>query len=261
MSIAATLGLCALVVFAAKTIAWLLQLRRGNAGIVDAIWAWALGLLAVLIAAAGDAPDALRVAVAVMGGTWGLRLGTHLWRRNWTATREDFRYADLRKRWGAQANAKLFWFFQFQNVFTLLLAATAFVPVAFADRTPAPAAFAIAAALWLIAVLGEGIADAQMKSFRANPANKNRVCRDGLWRWSRHPNYFFECVHWLAYVPLAIGAPWGWISLAAPVVMALLLMKLSGVPLLEAEMMQRKPGYADYVRNTSPLIPWPPRNA
>ena len=100
-----------------------------------------------------------------------------------------------------------------------------------------------------------------MKAFRTNPANKNRVCRDGLWRWSRHPNYFFECVHWLAYVPLAIGAPYGWISLAAPLVMALLLMKLSGVPLLEADMMRRKPGYADYVRDTSALVPWPPRSA
>ena len=258
MTIAGTLALCAALAVAGKTVAWLLQRRYGNGGIVDAIWAWTLGLLALVIAYNGDGPVDTRLAVALMGGVWGLRLGTHLWRRNWGA-KEDFRYAAFRKSWGEKADRNMFWFFQFQNVFTLLLAASAFVPAAFADRPSPPAAFALAAVLWLVAVLGEGIADRQLKAFRANPANKNRVCRDGLWHWSRHPNYFFECVHWLAYVPLALFAPYGWISLAAPAVMALLLLKISGVPLLEAEMMRRKPGYAEYVRNTSALLPWPPR--
>jgi steroid 5-alpha reductase family enzyme len=144
-------------------------------------------------------------------------------------------------------------------VFTLALAASAFLPVAWRPDAPPAAAFAVAVALWLAAVAGEGLADRQMEAFRANPMNKGRVCRDGLWRYSRHPNYFFECVHWLAYVPLAWGAPLGWVTLLAPLVMAGLLMKLSGVPLLEAEMARRKPGYAEYIRTTSALVPWPPK--
>jgi steroid 5-alpha reductase family enzyme len=109
-------------------------------------------------------------------------------------------------------------------------------------------------------LLGEGIADRQMERFRAAAANRGQVCRDGLWRYSRHPNYFFECVHWCAYVPLALGAPFGWVSLGAPLLMAWLLIRLSGVPLMEAEMARRKPGYADYLRTTSMLIPWPPKS-
>jgi steroid 5-alpha reductase family enzyme len=133
------------------------------------------------------------------------------------------------------------------------------MPVAFRDDGPPLICWALALMIWNISVLGEGLADSQMERFRSNPANKGLVCRDGLWRYSRHPNYFFECLHWAAYMPLAVGAPWGWVSVLAPVVMALLLMKLSGVPMLEEEMARRKPGYAEYMRTTSALIPWPPK--
>lgn len=247
------------IVITAKTLAWLLQLRTRNAGLVDAIWAWTLGGLAAFYAAAGDAPEGTRILLALMGGLWGLRLGTHLWRRNFGKP-EDFRYAQFRKEWGAGANAKMFWFFQFQNLFTLMLSASAFIVVAYRPDAPSPIAMLLAISLWLISVMGEGVADSQMDAFRNNPANKGRVCRDGLWRWSRHPNYFFECLHWTAYLPLALGAPWGWTALAAPLVMAFLLTRLSGMPMLEAEMARRKPGYADYIRTTSALIPWPPKD-
>jgi steroid 5-alpha reductase family enzyme len=258
MSFAEAALLSALVAVVAKTGAWLWQLRSRNAGMVDAIWAWTLGGLAGLYALCGDAPPALRILIAVMGGGWGLRLGWHLWVRN-HGKPEDWRYAQLRQQWGAGANAKMFWFFQFQNVFTLMLAASAFAPAVYRDTMPPVWAIALALLLWFGSIAGEGIADRQMERFRANPANKGTVCRDGLWRYSRHPNYFFECVHWAAYLPLALGAPWGWASLAAPVIMAFLLLKLSGVPMLEAEMIRRKPGYDEYVRRTSALIPWPPK--
>lgn len=249
-------------VVAAKTIAWLLQLRTRNAGIVDAIWAWSLGGLALIYAGFGSAPALTRGVLALMGGAWGIRLGTHLWRRNWGKP-EDWRYAKFRVQWGDRADFNMFWFFQFQNVFTLMLSAAAFMPVAYRPTEAPIGAIVLAVALWLTSVIGEGVADAQMADFRADAANKGRVCDRGLWRYSRHPNYFFECVHWIAYLPLALapgGVPWSWIVLFAPLVMAFLLMKLSGVPLLEAEMMKRKPGYADYVRSTSALIPWPRRS-
>ena len=250
--------LSALVAIAAKTGAWALQLRTRNAGLVDPIWAFTLGAIAVLYAALGSAPVEVRWALGIMGGAWGLRLGAHLWARN-AGKPEDFRYAQFRAQWGAAADRNMFWFFQFQNVFTLLLSASAFLTVAFRNDSPGSLGFVLAGAIWLAAVAGEGLADRQMEAFRSNPMNKGRVCRDGLWRYSRHPNYFFECVHWLAYVPLAWGAPWGWAALAAPLIMASLLMKLSGVPMLEEQMLRRKPDYAEYVRTTSVLVPWRPR--
>lgn len=245
------------IVFAAKTFAWWLQLRTRNAGLVDAIWAFTLGSLALVYAALGDAPIMVRIALALMGGAWGIRLGTHLFIRNWGKP-EDWRYARFREQWGTRADFNMFWFFQFQNIFTLLLSASAFLPLAYRNGVPPLACLVIAVAIWIASVVGEGIADGQMERFRGNPANKGKVCRDGLWRWSRHPNYFFECLHWVAYVVLAWGMGLWWVTLGAPLVMAFLLMKMSGVPILEAEMMQRKPGYAEYVRKTSALIPWPP---
>jgi steroid 5-alpha reductase family enzyme len=246
------------IAVAAKTGAWLLQLRTRNAGLVDPIWAFTLGFIAVVYAAAGSAPGVTRLAVGVMGAAWGLRLGVHLWLRN-AGKPEDFRYAQYRAQWGAQADRNMFWFFQFQNVFTLMLSASAFMAAVFRENNPPAANFALAALLLAVAVAGEGIADRQMERFRVDPANKGRVCRDGLWRYSRHPNYFFECVHWLAYLPLAAGAPWGWTALAAPLVMATLLTRLSGVPLLEEDLVKRKPEYADYIRTTNALVPWPPK--
>jgi steroid 5-alpha reductase family enzyme len=247
------------IAVAAKNGAWALQLRTRNAGLVDPIWAFTLGLIAVAYAVLGTAPAETRWALGLMGGLWGARLGAHLWARN-AGKPEDFRYAQFRARWGARADFNMFWFFQFQNVFTLLLSASAFLAVAFREANPPAWAFALAGATWLLAVAGEGLADRQMERFRANPANRGQVCRDGLWKYSRHPNYFFECVHWLAYLPLAWGAAWGWVALAAPLVMAALLLKLSGVPLLEEDLIKRKPGYAEYVRTTSVLVPWPPRS-
>ena len=247
------------IVVAAKTFAWLLQIKTRNGGLVDAVWAITLGGLAAFYAWMGTAPDTTRWVLGAMGLAWGLRLGWHLWVRNWGKP-EDFRYAKFREQWGDSVNFKMFWFFQFQNIFTLILSASAFIPVAYRPDDAPLWAVALAAALWLTSVVGEGVADAQMERFRSNPANKGKVCREGLWRYSRHPNYFFECVHWLAYVALAIGAPWWWATLAAPVVMAWLLTKLSGMPMLEAEMMKSKPGYAEYARTTSALIPWFPKS-
>lgn len=251
-------SLTVLIVFLAKVAAWLLQRRSRNAGVVDAIWAFTLGGLALFYALVGSAPPETRLVLAVLGGLWGLRLGSHLWSRTWGHA-EDWRYAQLRAQWGEQADLKMFGFFQFQNLFTLALSASAFLTIAYRPDDAPDWAQVLAVLIWVAAVLGETLADNQMEEFRRHPQNRGKVCDQGLWRYSRHPNYFFECLHWLAYVPLALGSPWGWLSCAAPLVMAGLLLKLSGIPMLEEGLMRRKPGYADYVARTSALIPWPPR--
>ena len=238
---------------------WLMQLRTGNAGEVDAVWAWTLGLLGPWFAWHGTAEPVVRVLIAVMPLARGLRLGTFLWRRN-HGKPEDGRYAQLRREWGEQANRRMWSFFQVQVLFSMLIALGLWV--ASRRETPVPTPLLVlSVVIWLSSLIGEAVADAQLAAFKRDPANKGRVCRQGLWRYSRHPNYFFECLHWAAYVPLAWGAPWAVLALIPPAVMAFLLMKLSGIPATEAQAARTRPEYAEYIRTTSALIPWPPKRA
>ncbi|MFN4328268.1 MAG: DUF1295 domain-containing protein [Limnobacter sp.] len=240
------------------TLVWAVQLKTRNAGIVDAVWAWTLGALGPWFALNSPAPDTLKWLLAIMPLVWGLRLGTYLWFRN-HGKPEDGRYKQLRVEWGASANTRMFSFFQVQVVFSMLISLGMLV---ISQRIDEPAQWAVllAVALWVVSIAGEYLADQQLAKFKANPANKGRVCRQGLWKYSRHPNYFFECLHWVAYLPLALGAPWGVLALLPPLVMAFLLMKMSGIPATEAQAARTRPEYAEYIRTTSPLIPWFPKS-
>jgi steroid 5-alpha reductase family enzyme len=243
-----------IVLFAAV---WVWQLKSENAGMVDPVWSFSLGAVAVFYGIVGDSAPLVRALVAIGGGIWGLRLGLHLWRRN-AGKPEDPRYHRFRQQWGADAKRKMFWFFELQTVISMVLSLAFAVP-AWRAGTPSIAWVVLAVLIWFASVIGEALADSQLRRFKENPGNRGTVCRAGLWRYSRHPNYFFECLHWVAYVVLAIGSPWVWLTLLAPVLMAWLLMKLSGVPMLEEHLVHSRPGYAEYMRDTSPLIPWPPR--
>ena len=120
--------------------------------------------------------------------------------------------------------------------------------------------FVAGIAMWLASVGGEAIADRQLANFRSNPANKGKTCRDGLWRTSRHPNYFFEWLHWFAYVLLAIGSPIAWLAWSGPIVMYVFLRWISGIPYTEAQALRtRGEDYARYQRSTPMLIPWFPK--
>jgi steroid 5-alpha reductase family enzyme len=152
----------------------------------------------------------------------------------------------------------MFWFLEFQTLISMVLSLAFAVP-AWRAEPPSAVWVTIAVSIWLVSVAGEAVADSQLRRFVADPANQGKVCRVGLWRYSRHPNYFFECLHWVAYIALSIGSPWAWLTLLPPVLMAWLLMKLSGVPMIEAHLVHSRPGYAEYMRETSALIPWPPR--
>lgn len=247
---------CAMVML--MSAGWLWQKRRSNAGIVDVLWSAGLGLGALWIAATGPGAVAPRTALAVLGGVWAARLAWHLWQRVSTEP-EDGRYRHLREHWGGH-QGKFFGFFMFQAALVLLFALP-FIAVA---RNPAQGVtpmLLLGLAIWVFAVAGEGIADRQLARFRADPSNRGKTCRSGLWRYSRHPNYFFEWLHWFSYVALAQGSDLAWLAWSGPIVMYVFLRWISGIPYTEAHALRsRGEDYRDYQQRTPLLIPWFPRS-
>lgn len=252
----------------AMTGAWAIQRVADATGWIDAIWTTATGLAGVALAlwpldwpeAVGNGPSERQVLVALLVAAWSVRLAVHIVRRT-LAKPDDPRYARIREEWGAAYSGRLFGLMQIQALAGAVLAFSVFV----AARNPAPGlrlADLIGVVLILIAVAGEGIADAQLRRFVSDPANHGKVCQNGLWGWSRHPNYFFEWLGWLAYPIIAIdigGAyPWGWASLAGPGLMYWLLVHVSGIPPLEAHMERsRGDSFRSVQARVSPFFPWP----
>jgi steroid 5-alpha reductase family enzyme len=240
------------------TLLWRRQLRTGDAGIVDVGWALGVAGLAVMYAGAGDGWIGRRLAIAGLLGAWGLRLGMYLLERN-AGRAEDGRYAELRRAWGDRAPRRFFWFFQAQALAALFFA----LPALIVSMNPAiglRAVEEVAIALWIVAFFGEGLADRQLDAFRRDPANRGRTCDRGLWRYSRHPNYFFEWLLWVAVALFALGSPWGVVALACPAAMLVLLFRVTGIPAAEAQALRtRGADYLRYQQSTSRFVPWRPR--
>lgn len=240
---------------------WRWHLRLGNAGVVDVGWTISVALLAAVDAVAGPGYPPRRALIAGMIGIWGLRLATHLLRDRVLGRPEDPRYAALRASGSPAATARFLPFFQAQALLAVLFS----VPALIAALNPAPrlAPIEIAAvALWIIALAGEVVADRQLARFKARPDARGRTCREGLWRWSRHPNYFFEWLIWIAYAGYALASPWGALALVCPALMLYLLFRVTGIPATEAQALRtRGDDYRRYQRETSAFVPWFPRSA
>lgn len=238
-------------------ILWVIQQRTRNAGIVDIAWSFGVGILAAAFAALGSGTPVRRLLLAGLALGWSIRLGVHLWTRVFSEE-EDGRYAALRKEWGESASNRFFFFFQLQASWTVAFA----LPVLLAAGNESPFGLLdiLGAGIWLLAVTGEAVADRQLAKFRSDPANRGKVCERGLWGWSRHPNYFFEWLHWWAWVAIGWGAPLGWLTLAGPLVMLLFLLRVTGIPYTEAQAISsRGELYRDYQQRVSAFIPLPPR--
>lgn len=243
----------------AMSAGWLWQRRHDNAGIVDVIWASGVGASAIYYALVGDGATLPRVLVAALAGIWSARLAGHLWKRV-RGGPEDGRYRQLRSHWhGSQW--KFFLVFQFQALLVVLFSLP-FLAVVRNPERDFNLLLAIGIGIWIASIAGEWIADRQLARFVADPANKGRTCRDGLWRYSRHPNYFFEFVHWFAYLFLAAASPWHWLACSGPLVMYVFLRWISGVPYTEAQALRtRGDDYREYQRTTPMLIPWFPKRS
>jgi steroid 5-alpha reductase family enzyme len=243
--------------------AWLVQQRTGNSGWVDTIWTFSVGLVGVsgaLWPVAGASPNARQWLVAGLVAIWSLRLGVHIAVRTAGIT-DDPRYAAFASEWGADSPRRMFVFLQNQGLGSIPLVFAIFVAARFPGDALGLQDY-LGALILLAGIAGEALADAQLKSFRANPANKGQVCDIGLWRWSRHPNYFFEWFGWLAYPVIALSPnyAWGLATLLAPVFMYWILVYVTGIPPLEAQMLRsRGDRYRDYQSRTSRFFPLPPQ--
>jgi len=247
-----TLGLALMVM----TAAWPVSLWLKDVGIVDIVWAPAFAILgwAALLADHGTG-FAGWVAIALVTA-WAVRLGAHIFRRWRLNGREDYRYTAIRRKFGAHFPfTSLVIVFWFQAFLLWIISWPLQAAVAAKDATP------VAVVGWVLTLAGiviEGVADAQLTAFRAAPATGERVLDTGLWRWSRHPNYFGDFLIWWGFFLAAIagGAPW-W-TILGPVVMTALLMHFSGAGLLEDTIADRRPAYNAYIARTSRFFPWPP---
>lgn len=241
----------------AMAVVWAISMRARNIGYVDVAWAGLMAVAALLVGALGEGAELPRGLVALLGSLWGARLCLHLLTRVLHEP-EDGRYQALRESWNGSP-FKFFVFFQMQAVVVVFFALP-FLAAASRHHNHFCAWTIAAVATWLVAVAGETLADRQLAAFRADPGNRGKTCRSGLWAWSRHPNYFFEWLHWFTYVFLAVGSHLFLLSLAGPVVMLLFLYRVSGIPWTEAQSLRsRGEDYRRYQKEVSAFFPWPPK--
>jgi steroid 5-alpha reductase family enzyme len=239
------------------TIIWAISMRVNNVGYVDVAWAGLMAASALMVGTFAEGAEMPRGLVATLGGLWGARLCLHLLRRVLHES-EDGRYQALRAQW-LGSRGKFFAFFQLQAVVVALFSLPFIAAASRHDNSMRGWTLA-AVAVWLLSVGGESLADRQLAAFRAQPSNRGKTCRAGLWAWSRHPNYFFEWLHWFTYVFLAVGGQLFWLSLAGPVVMFAFLYRVSGIPWTEAQSLRsRGEDYRIYQRQVSAFFPRPPR--
>jgi steroid 5-alpha reductase family enzyme len=245
---------------ALQGVLYLRQRRTRDATLVDAGWAFSLALLAVLYAVLAPGGIEHRVLIALLASIESLRITWLVVGR--IGHGEDTRYVELRERWRARGReqASFAVFFQAQALAAAFLSLP-FLLASFNEHDGLEALEWAGAALWVVAVVFETAADRQLAAFKRRPESRGRTMREGLWRYSRHPNYFFQWLTWVAYALIALAAPYGWIGLTAPVAMLLLIVFVTGIPPAEEQALRsRGDDYRRYQRETSAFVPLPPRS-
>ncbi|WP_454063285.1 DUF1295 domain-containing protein [Candidatus Nitrospira salsa] len=238
---------------------WCVQWFQQNAVLADLGFCLVFGVMSLVSANVIEGDPLRKWLLGAMGMIYAFRLAWYLLVHRINRKIEDARYQALRKKMGKWAQLGFFIYFQGQAVAVIIF----LTPLAVLMANPYPS-FGIAEILgmmlWLMAVAGEALADQQLGTFRENSENAGKTCRVGLWRYSRHPNYFFETLIWCSYVVMAIGVPFGWYTLIGPVVMTGALLKVTGIPYVEAQALaSRGDDYRAYQRTTSVFVPWFPK--
>jgi steroid 5-alpha reductase family enzyme len=247
------------IVAAMMLVLWVIHLLIRNAAIVDVGWAAGLAILAIFYAVAGPGYHARKWAIASMAGFWGLRLAAYLLFARVLGHPEEGRYVQLRTEWKTNLPLRFLFFFEFQALLDVVLSLP-FLLACMDTRMPLGISEKTGAAIWLIAMAGEALADEQLKAFKNNPANKGRTYRAGLWKYSRHPNYFFEWLIWIGYAVFAVSSPWGWLGLLSPAMVLYFLLGVTGIPATEAQALRSRGNeYRAYQRTTSAFVPWFPK--
>ena len=238
------------------TLVWWRQLYTKNAGIVDGWWAYLFGMITIMYVIITPGITTREMILVIMVGTWSIRLGTHLLIRNTSHTDEDIRYKKLRDEYGHRQKYLMWRFFMYQAFSNVLLSAP-FLIISLDTSSHVSILSWISVGVWFVAIIGESVADHQLRTFKKNPMNKSKVCRVGLWNYSRHPNYFFEWLIWVSFAMLAIASPFGWIAMYCPLLIFLLLNKVTGIPMLEELAIKSKgSAYIEYQQTTSAFFPW-----
>lgn len=237
---------------------WVVSVALKNASIVDIVWGSGFVVVSWVLTFALDGDSARQWLVTILVSLWGLRLSVYLFKRN-HGKGEDWRYARMRKKHGARFPlVSLVTVFVLQGAIMWVVS----LPVQYshADDSPSIGPIAVIGIMvWLFGLTFETLGDAQLARFKKDPANAGKVMDQGLWRLTRHPNYFGDAVMWWGMWIIAAETGSGVISIVGPILMTFFLMRVSGVPMLEASLMKRREGYADYVARTSSFFPRPPK--
>jgi steroid 5-alpha reductase family enzyme len=240
--------------------AWLWFLKTGKAGVVDIAWSFGLPTVVFLYTLGGDGFIPKKLLALGLMSFWGFRLGFHLLGRVFSHEGDDPRYDILRSRWGSSFKRNMFFFFQSQALLNMILAVP-FLLIANFSSHELRLIEVFALLIFILGFFGEFLSDSQLARFKAQSANKGEVCNVGLWRYSRHPNYFFEFVIWLGFGLLALGSSYGALGLVSPVLMFILLRYFTGVPPSEKQSLKtRGEKYSEYQEQTSVFFPWFPKN-
>ena len=247
------IGLAIAVTYFAAT--WAVSVRVKNYGLLDVAWSYGVAILAPIYALFSPGDPVRKWLLTGLGVAWSLRLGTYILRRVVRHhPQEDVRYETLRARWPGAGMFLVF--FELQAVIVVIFS----LPFLFVAFNPAPTLLPLEIAGLLLAVIalaGEALADWQMQAFKRDTPDKHAVCQRGLWRYSRHPNYFFEALIQAAFFLTALGSPHGWIAVACPLLMLWFLFKVTGIPLTEEHAVRSKgDAYREYQRTTSAFLPW-----
>ncbi len=252
-----SLNLAAVILM--MTIGWLISLVLKNVTVVDSLWGLGFVMIAWTTFFLTDGFFGRKLLIAMLVTFWGLRLSLYLTRRNW-GKGEDPRYGSWREKSG-----KHFWIFSLFKVFLLqsifLWAISISLQYGVASKSPEMITWldVCGLTLWVIGFIFEAVGDWQLAAFKSNPANKGNVMDRGLWAYTRHPNYFGECLMWWGIFLIAFSAPnSGW-TVLSPLIITVVLLKMTGIPLTEKTMVTHRPGYKEYIQRTNAFIPWFPK--